>query len=104
MLGILGGPVGPITFTAMSTRSIHIQINKGSQVGQFNVFQVRRDNMATVCDIPIHRILTECTDSHARQGDNLYRIAAFYPGVSWGPRNYNAHTLQQDRMHFLTFT
>ncbi len=103
-IGILGGPIGPITFTALSTRSINIQIDRGSDPGQYHLFTIRRDNWDTACNIPVHGILTDCTDGHARHGNNHYRIGASFPGGSWVPDNYYANTLQQDRTHFLALT
>ncbi len=100
-LDILGGPVGPVTFTALSTRSVNIQIDKGSQIGPYTHFFIQRGNGHTICTIPTHGILTECTDGHAKQGKNHYRIGAEYSTGTWFPDNYNTNTLQQDRTHFL---
>ncbi len=101
-LQILGGPIGPITFTALSTRSINIQIDRGSDLGLYQRFTIRRDNWNTVCNIPIYATLTDCTDGHAQQGNNHYRIGARYATGSWVPSSYYADTLQQDRMHSFT--
>ncbi len=100
-LQISGGPFGPITFTALSTKSINIQIDRGSDLGLFQLFTIRRDNWDTACNIPIYATLTDCTDRHARKGNNHYRIGARYDTGAWVPDNYYADTLQHDRMHCL---
>ncbi len=97
----LGGPIGPITFTSLSKRSINIQIDKGSELGKYTEFFVEREMWYEgVCKIPIHGILNDCTDGHARQGSNHYRIGADYATGTWSPDDYYVDTLQEDRTHF----
>ncbi len=81
----------------MSRSSINIQIDKGSQVGRYQLFTIQRDNWNTVCEVPIYGALTDCLDRHARQGNNHYRIGAKASGAVWTPDNYYANTLEQDR-------
>ncbi len=64
-------------------------------------FTVRRDNFDTACNIPIYATLTDCTDRHARQGNNHYRIGARYDSGAWASSHYYIDTLQQDRMFYL---
>ncbi len=97
-LHILGGPIGRITFTAVSTRSINIQIDNGSDLGLFQWFTIRRENWNDACNIPIYGTLTDCTDGHAQHGRNLYRIGARYSTGSWMSQEYYADTLPQERM------
>ncbi len=104
MSDILGGPIGPITFTALSTRSINIQIEKGSQAGPYQNFLIQRENWDYICKIPVHGVLTDCTDSHARQGNNNYHIGANYPSVSWSPEDHYGETLQQDRKYYFKYS
>ncbi len=93
MIEILGGPIGPITFTSLSTRSINIQVDRGSQLGEYTHFFIQRDNWDIACRIPVHGILTDCTDSQARQGNNHYRIGAEYSTGMWVPGDYYVDTL-----------
>ncbi len=102
LFDILGGPIGPITFTAMSTSSINIQVDKGSEVGEYTTFNVVMKQR--ICEIPINWVLTECTDSHASQGRNNYKIGATRVGGMLFPQDYYASTLQEDRMNFLPFS
>ncbi len=102
LLILSGGPIGPVTFTALSTRSINIQIDKGSQLGRYQHFFVQRPSGPDICRIAVNRILNDCTDGHATQGNNHYRIGADYPTGVWSPDSYYANTLQQDRTHFLS--
>ncbi len=97
-LQILGGPIGRITFTALSKTSINIQIDKGKNVGLFQRFTIRRTNWKDACYLPIYATLNDCTDRHARQGKNHYRIGARYATAGWTPSNYYTNTLHQDRM------
>ncbi len=76
IVNISGCPTEPITFTALSRGSINIQIDKGPDLGLYQYFIIRRANWATACNIPIYATLNDCTDQHAAQGRNHYRIGA----------------------------
>ncbi len=71
-------------------------------MGQYTHFYIQRDNWQVVCKIAIHGILNDCTDGHAKQGKNHYRIGAEYSTGALAPADYYADTLEQDRMYFLT--
>ncbi len=101
LFDVSGGPLGPITFTAMSTRSINIQVDKGPDIWIYHTFTIRRDNWQTACNIPVNAILNDCTDNYARQGRNHYRIGADFQHGGMVPRNFYANTLQHNRTHFL---
>ncbi len=90
-------PVGPVTFTSMSRKSINIQIDKGNDLGSYQLFTIQRENGDTVCDVPIYGALTDCLDSHARQGKNHYRIGAKSKTATSVINSYYAKTLEQDR-------
>ncbi len=60
-------------------------------------FTAQRPNCDMVCQFPMHAILNDCSDLHARPGTNEYRVGArFYSGLA-GPLTFFVDTLPQDR-------
>ncbi len=93
---VSGGPVGLITFTALSNTSINIQVDKGDNVGQFETFDIYKGPFA-MCHISIYGVLRECTDNQAKPGPNEYDIGATGPSSTSWPKDYTTYTLDQNR-------
>ncbi len=96
ILIVSGGPVGLITFTALSNTSINVQVDKGDNVGQFETFVIYKGPFLW-CTIPIYGVLRECTDNQAKHGQNEYGIGADSPSSTSWPKDYTTYTLDQNR-------
>ncbi len=95
--------MGPITFTAVSTKSVNIQVQKTRDSASYDHFVIRRDVFEEVCRIAIHNsALDDCTDQHALATGNHYEIyAANHGGSSW-PKSYFPAPLPEERTYFIT--
>ncbi len=65
-----------MTFTGLSTNTVNIQVNKGSQYHGFDRFIIKNDNHEIICTLPFTEHLNDCSDTAAVQGEHLYRIDA----------------------------
>ncbi len=98
----LDDPIGKITFTALTRRSINIQIDNGTNMGPYETFLVQK-HVVDICEIPFRDPLNDCTDSTASFGQNRYEISAYYPHGSIAPTDFNGDTLMQNRKHLHLF-
>ncbi len=95
-------PVGPITFTAVSTKFVNIQVDKTGDSQNYNHFVVRRNVWDEICHIPIHNSVTDdCTDKDARPTGNHYEIYAANSGGSSWPKSYSPAPLSDERTHLI---
>ncbi len=96
---LLDGPIGQVTFTALSNKLINIQVDNGTSMGPYTGFTVQRESVS-VCKITAANILNDCSDQSAKLGANDYQITADYTGGSSAPKSFTTKTLERERTLF----
>ncbi len=93
------GPIGLVTFTGLSVSSINIEVDNGTEMGNYNKFVIVRVNKTEpdVCEIWAADRLNDCTDTSANYMENNYIIHAVRPGGVYASGLMKAYTLSQDR-------
>ncbi len=98
----LDGPIGPVIFTGLSASSINIQVDNGTEMGDYNRFVIVRvkDTRKDVCRILARDPLNDCTDISAKHLENRYLIHAMGPSGIFVSSVMRANTLPKNRMLF----
>ncbi len=92
------GPIGPVTFTGLSTSSINIQVDNGTKMADYMKFEITRALGAEdVCEILLSDPLNDCTDTAAKPGDNEYFVHAERTGEVFALDKLKAATLAINR-------
>ncbi len=97
---VLDDPIGKVTFTALTRRSINIQIDNGTKMGPYEKFLVQK-HVVDVCEIPFRDPLNDCTDAAASFGQNWYELGAYYTYGLLAPLIYMGDTLIENRKRFI---
>ncbi len=93
---ILDGPMGKVTFTGVFTNMVNIQVDNGTDVGQYSAFVVKNANHEEICKLFFSFPLNDCSDKEAVRGDNQYEVSAEGKSVESITKRFTARPLDKN--------